>query len=182
VTLRTLPGALVLGLLASLAAHTAVYGSGHLVGGSYHDLLLAQAALGVAGMLALAAALAWAGAKHIADGSVLAARLTERLPALRGLAPVTAGWFLLIEHLEPRHGGAPALSISVCLLLAAALLLALARGFLGLLAAAVFAVFQSRHAMRVPEWRVYGAPVPRRTRPAFAGRRFVRPPPSTAIA
>ncbi len=44
VTLRKAPGALALGLLASLAAHAPLYGGGHAMGGTYHALIL-QAAL-----------------------------------------------------------------------------------------------------------------------------------------
>ena len=83
--LREFPGALALGLLASLGAHTALYGSSHEMGGAFHSELVSVAVAALGGLLVAFGALAWTGSRHAADGSVLAARLTGRLP---GLAPV----------------------------------------------------------------------------------------------
>ena len=83
VALRKVPGALAVGLLASLAAHTALFGGSHAMGGAYHELFLQAALTIVVGACLLFASLAWSGAKSTADGSVLAARLCSRFPSAR---------------------------------------------------------------------------------------------------
>ena len=101
--LREFPGALALGLLASLGAHTALYGSSHEMGGAFHSELVTVAVAALGGLLVAFGALAWTGSRHAADGSVLAARLTGRLPGLAPVLVATALCFALGERLEPAH-------------------------------------------------------------------------------
>ncbi|MGA8535756.1 MAG: hypothetical protein WB615_16740, partial [Candidatus Tumulicola sp.] len=105
-TVRGIPGALALGLLASLLAHAALYGGHHAMGGAYHDALSELAGAGGAGFAVLLAALAWTGSRVAADGSILAARLGSRLPAIGPVAAAAGLWFALAERIEPRHGDA----------------------------------------------------------------------------
>ena len=60
VALRKVPGCLALGLSASLAAHAALYGGEHAIGGAYHALLVQIALAAALGFIALVGALAWA--------------------------------------------------------------------------------------------------------------------------
>ncbi len=53
VTLRKVPGALALGLLASLAAHATLFGGEHAMGGGYHALLMQSALCGALSLHAL---------------------------------------------------------------------------------------------------------------------------------
>ena len=50
-TLRQLPVALILGLLASLAAHAAGFGNDHLEAGAYNEVLRTLAVTGAVGAL-----------------------------------------------------------------------------------------------------------------------------------
>jgi hypothetical protein len=176
-TLRGLPGALALGLLASLVAHATLFGGEHAMGGAYHALLLQAAAAACVGLLATFCALAWAGAGQVADGSVLARRLTDRLPGFAPLVAASGGWFALIEALEPHHAEAPLLATLLCLVVAAWLLLAAARGVTRAIAKAAIAVARTPFSPRVPVWtrRVRPAPLVRRS--PLLRRRFARPPP-----
>lgn len=176
-TLREIPGALALGLLASLLAHTALYGGEHAMGGAYHELLVEIAGAGSFGFVALLAALAWTGSRAASDGSILAARLNSRLPGLGPLAASAATWFALGEHVEPSHSGTGLLFVGVFLIAAAWLLRTLARGVVRLLAGAVIAISRSPFTARGPVWvrSARRAPIARRS-PSLR-RRFARPPP-----
>jgi hypothetical protein len=177
VKLREFPGALALGLLASLAAHTALFGGDHDMGGAYHTQLLTVALAGLGGLLTAFGALAWAGARHAADGSVLGARLAQRLPGILPVIAAAAVCFALVERLEPQHAAAGLLPLLAAIAASAGLLLALARAAIKALAGAAIAVSRSAFAARRPI-RL------RLTAPAFAlapapslRRRFARPPP-----
>jgi hypothetical protein len=164
-------------LLASLVAHTALYGGDHLVGGAYHSLLLELATVGTGAFVALLAALAWTGSRLTAQGSILSARMGSRLP---GLAPLVASaglWFALIERAESDHWGAGIFLTAVCLVAAAWSLLTLARGAARLLAGAVIAIFRAPSAARTPVWVRPELPRPFARRSPPLRRRFARPPP-----
>jgi hypothetical protein len=177
VTLRKVPGAVALGLLASLGAHAALYGGEHLMGGAYHALLLQAALVGALALVAFFGALAWSQAKGIADGSVLATRLRERLPALWALAAATTLWYALAESLEPHHANASPVAALLALVIAAWLVERLARGAITALTGAIIAVRRESFQTRTPIWsrRPRTNPVFRRT--LRSCRRFARPPP-----
>jgi hypothetical protein len=177
VTLRKVPGALVLGLLASLAAHTALYGRQHVIGGAFHAVLIQVAVAGAVSLLALLAALAWAQFPTAADGSVLAARLRRRLPSTGGVFTAALLWYATAEALEPHHAGAPAL-VLLCLLAAATIGVArLARALTGALARLVVAISKGSFSPRLPASRLPAPPGPIARLLYRAARRYARPPP-----
>lgn len=174
---RELPGALALGLLASLAAHGASFGSQHQVGGAYHGLLaLAATAVAVAGLFVVGA-LAWGGAGRTADGSILGARISSLLPRTFPVLCFAAAWFGLVEWTEGAHPGGSALAIGLSLAAASWLVCAIARAALRCIAHAVVAIrrlrFASPRATTIVDAskRLYLYETPDRS------RRFARPPP-----
>jgi hypothetical protein len=177
VKLREFPGALALGLLASLAAHTALFGHEHEMGGAYHAQIVTVALAALGGLLVAFCALAWTGARHAADGSVLASRLTRRLPGFAPVLVATAMCFALGERLEPDHAGAALLPTLTVLIAGAALILALARGAIKTLAGAVVAVAGAAYAARSPLWLHPTAPVFVAVAAPSLRRRYARPPP-----
>jgi hypothetical protein len=177
VTLRGIPGALVLGLLASLVAHSALYGGGHSMGGAYHAWFLDLAAAGCLGMLASIAALAWTGSRGVADGSVLAARLAERLPGGWPVFIAAGLCFAIGERIEARHADAGLLAVVALLALAAWAALALARWCVRLVAGAVIAIARTAFAARSLQWLRRSLPAPIVRRSPLLRRRFARPPP-----
>ena len=176
-SLRELPGALVLGLLASLVAHAVIFGGEHAMGGAYNGLLLQLAVVGSLGMGVAFAAVAWGGAGRLADGSVLAARIGERLPALPTIFGATCFWFALGERIEPEHAAASLLFTLLCLVVSAALLGVAARFTLRLLVDATFAVSRPPFLRRIPAWVRRTQQPPIILRSPLLRRRFARPPP-----
>jgi hypothetical protein len=176
--LREFPGALALGLLASLGAHTALYGNSHEMGGAFHGELLTMALAALAGFLVAFGALAWTGSRNAADGSVLAARLTGRLPGIAPLLVTTALWFALGERLEPAHGSTALLPLVAAIVAAASLLLLLARAAIKTLAQAIVAVTRPGYAARTPFWLRRAVPVFAVAPAPSLRRRFARPPPA----
>ena len=176
-SLREIPGALALGLLASLLAHTALYGGEHAMGGAYHELLVQIAAVGSLGFVTLLGALAWTGSRGTSDGSILAVRLAARLPRLAPVAAAAAFWFALGEHIEASHSGAVQVLTVIFLVAAAWLLRALGRGAVRLLAGAVIAISRSPFAGRTPVWVRHARQAPIACRSPQLRRRFARPPP-----
>jgi hypothetical protein len=181
VTLRKVPATLGLGLLGSMLAHTAVYGGDHILAGGYHQLAIELCLLAGAGLVLGWAGLAWSSLGRVADGSVLAARLGERLPPLFLVVASSGFWFALCELIEPHHAAVAPVAVAVCLLLAAWILQQLARTMLGALARIVIAIARSAFAPRTPTWapRPMARPVLRRL--LCARRRFARPPPIAAL-
>lgn len=174
---QKLPGALALGLLASLAAHAALFGGEHTVGGSYHGMLVQVALTVVLGFGALLGALAWAQSGNSSDGSVLAVRLRERLPGFLGIIVSTAMWYVAIEAIEPHHAAAPAIALIAALAAVSYVVLRLARAIADTFARVVIAIFRSPFSPRTPAWqrRPRVRPIARLTIPTR--RRFARPPP-----
>jgi hypothetical protein len=179
VTLRKVPGALALGLLASLTAHAALYGNGHAMGGLYHALILQAALVGALGLLLFFGALALS-ASRTAQGSVLAARLRERLPSFIGVLLGATAWYVAAEAIEPHHVDSSPIAAIAALALAAWLVRLVARGIAAALAHAVIAVFRASFSPRTPAWERRSRPRPIRRRPIWTRRRFARPPPIAA--
>jgi hypothetical protein len=180
VTLRKVPGALALGLLASLAAHAALYGGGHAMGGAYNAAIVQAAFAGTLALLLGFAALAWSASGGAADGSVVAARLRQVIPGITAILAAALLWYAAAEALEPHHGGAPGLAALPLLVLTAWISRQLARWAAETLAHAVIAVTRLSFSPRTPSWNrpshVRIAP----RRPRGARRRFARPPPIAA--
>mgnify|MGYP001381482705 CR=1 FL=1 len=177
VTLRNIRGSLVLGLLVSLAAHVALFGGQHTVGGAYHAVLMQGTSAVTLGFVAFLGALAWALSRSSSDGSVLAARLREQLPGLGSVVASAASWYAGIEAIEPHHLGAPVIELLVVLIAASYLVLLLARAMTDTFAHAAITISRTSFSPRVPAWRRR----PRErvlARHSFqARRRFARPPP-----
>ena len=180
VTLRKVPGALALGLLASLMAHGGLYGGEHAVGGNYHGLLLQAAFAGAVGLFGFFALLALRAARGRAvTGSVLAARLTERLPGYGMLCIAATAWYATAECLEPHHAAASWLAVP--------LLLGRGRIWFALLSRGALAVSGRRDPrhLSLGFCRAHAVLVSRGPRSSPAGaprrcatrRRFARPPP-----
>jgi hypothetical protein len=177
VALRKVPGALAAGLLASLAAHTALFGGSHAMGGAYHELFLQAALTIVVGAGLLFASLAWSGARLTADGSILAARLCSRFPSIGAVAGSSLLWYVAGEALERKHAGPPVAVVLLILALAAWLVTRLGSGLARLLARAVLTIARVAFSPRLPIWnhRAESRPIFRRV--PLARRRFARPPP-----
>jgi hypothetical protein len=180
VTLRKVPGALALGLLASLAAHGALYHGEHAMGGAYHSLLVQAAVALSVGLLAFFGALAWSST-GVADGSILAARLRDRLPSLFWILPAAAFWYAAAEAIEPNHLPASPLVVLVSLAAAAWVVLVLVRGIVGALARAAIAMLRAAFSPRAPSWGRRPHPKPIRRRPLRTYRRFTLPPPIAIV-
>jgi hypothetical protein len=163
---------LALGLLASLAAHGALYRGEHAMGGAYHSLLVQIAAALSVGLLAFFGALAWSSSSA-ASGSILAARLRDRLPNFFSVLASGASWYAAAEAIEPHHVCASPLVVVV--------VLRLARGIVGALARAAIAVLRTAFSPRTPSWSRWPRLQPIRRRPLRAYRRFVRPPPIAIV-
>ncbi|MBV9718271.1 MAG: hypothetical protein JOZ77_03070 [Candidatus Eremiobacteraeota bacterium] len=176
-TLRKVPGALALGLLAALAAHTALFGGEHAMGGTYHAFLLQAALVAGLGLVVFFGALAWTESANATEGTVLAARLRERLPGLASTFAAALLWYLAAEMLEPHHAGAPPIAALLILAIAAWLTLRLAGATAIVLGGAAIAILRLSFAPRTPSWqrRATARPIARR-RP-LTRRRFARPPP-----
>ncbi|MGA8574509.1 MAG: hypothetical protein WB609_02335 [Candidatus Cybelea sp.] len=180
-TLRKVPGALVLGLLASLAAHAALFGREHAMGGDYHALLVEAALGGALCLLAFFGALAWNGSKGTADGSIVAARLQGRLPGAGALFASTLLWYVVAEAIEPHHSPAGTLAAGVALAAAAWLLSRLARAFVAIVAGAVIAVRRTHFSPRTFFWQLRPARRPLLRRASLVRRRYARPPPVAVL-
>jgi hypothetical protein len=183
VTFRGIPGALAMGLIASLVAHAAVFGGGHAMGGAYHSLFVELSAAAAVAMAGIAAVVIRSGARFAADGSILAARIGRLLPSLPLLAASASGWYFLGEWVEPHHAAAPAVAIAAALTLASALLLTAARAAIAWIADAVVAITRFGFAGRRPSAvaRLTLVPLTIPAAPTLR-RRFARPPPTIARA
>jgi hypothetical protein len=181
VTLRKVPGALALGLLASLAAHAALFGDEHAMGGAYHALLL-QVALGAGlSLLVFLAGLAWSQRGVAADGSVLASRLRERLPGQQWVFAATAVWYAGAEAIEPHHASVSAAAAALVLAAAAWLVTRLAQAVARAFADIVIGVARIAFSPRAPSWQRRPRSRPLRRRFCSARRRYARPPPIAAF-
>lgn len=176
-TLQKVPGGLALGLFAALAAHAALYGGEHAIGGGYHGVLMQITLLAALGFVALIGALAWTQSGCSTEGSVLAARLRERLPGFGSLMAAAAAWHVGVEALEPHHAGVPGIALLAALAMASYAALRVARAIIHVFARAAIAMFRTSFSLRALAWRRRRRerPIPRRS---FLTRRyFARPPP-----
>ncbi|MGB8907413.1 MAG: hypothetical protein WCC84_01555 [Candidatus Cybelea sp.] len=179
-TLRKVPGVLAWGLLASLAAHAALYRGEHAMGGPYHALLLQGAFAAGLSLIVFLGTLAWSASGATADGSVVASRLRDRLPNLGTVMASAGAWYALAEAAEPQHAAASPVFAFAVLALSACLVLRLAAAVARAIGAAVFAIRRTAFAprmrlrFRLPQLR------PLARRPLFTRRRFARPPPIAA--
>jgi hypothetical protein len=178
---RELAGAAALGLVASLLAHTAIFGRGHIMGAAYHQVLLGLAGLALTALVGSAVSLAWSAAGRISAGSVLAVRLRSVLPRWPMLCFATAAWLLSIEAVEPRHDPAPIALLLAAIVLASLLVLATVRALLSILASIAIAVRSTKFADRAPSWPARFVSTPRARRLHRARRLYARPPPDPAV-
>jgi hypothetical protein len=177
VTLRKVPAALALGLLASMLAHSGLYGGEHVMGGGYHAALIQTALAGAVGLFLFFGLLAASGKNAVVDGSVLAARLIERLPGYGSLCIATVAWYAVAEYLEPHHAAPSLLAVPLSLAAASWLVSLLTRGVVAVLSGAVIAAWRTAFSPRTPVWfrRLHSPLLTRRV--LWARRRFARPPP-----
>ncbi len=179
---RQLPGLAILGLLASLIAHTASYGGNHELGGAYHSTLELLALVGAGAFAASLVAFAWLGARRHADGSILAAALRPLIPSGAPLAVSASLWFGLIESLEPEHlWHASLLAVALCLIAASLLVAFLASAVVRAVAAIVLAIAREPFVRRPVCYRRRFAHRSSARRAVFVYRRFARPPPGLML-
>ncbi len=180
--LRGLPGALALGLLVSLLAHTASYGTSHTEGGAFHLAMVWLAAVTVLGFAGRAVTLACSGVGHCLQGSILATRLSSLVPSRSLLAFVSLGWFALGESLEPAHADAPLAVVLAAVVAVVLLIRSITVGALRALARIAVAIAAAAFAPHILWWtlRTGTRPLPQRFR--LGRRRFARPPPGSVLA
>lgn len=179
-SLRQLPGALILGLLASLAAHAAGFGGSHTEAGAYHELLSILAFAGAGGALVAAIFAAFGNCGNCVQGSVLAARLCTWIPRARAVALSGGVWFTFIESLEPAHGPASFIIIALTMLVAALAGRGLAVLAARVLATCAIAIARIATAPRAVFFaRRYQAPAI--VTPHLARRIVTRPPPRVVL-
>jgi hypothetical protein len=174
-----MPGALALGLLASLFTHTVLFGNDHTVGGAFHTQLLQAAILAAAALTTAWLALAWNG-RGVADGSILGARLAARLPSWPAVAGCAIAWYALIEAGETPHGGVGIAIAAAALAAGAALVCRLAQLLVRCIAAAVVLIARAGFAPRTFTLRPPHRRVVRLAGPSLR-RRFARPPPIASL-
>lgn len=177
VALRKVPGALALGLLASLVAHGALYGGEHSMGGGYHGVLLQLAAAAGLSLAIFFGFLGWNNARVAANGSVLAARLAERLPGFGSLLTAATLWYTAAEYAEPHHASAFWLAVPLVIAAVSWSIQRCCRYALALLADAIIAVLRRDFAPRTPVWVKQPTVAPLARRIAYSRRCFARPPP-----
>jgi hypothetical protein len=179
-TLRQLPVALILGLLASLVAHAAGFGGRHTEAGDYHELLSILAFAGAGGALVAAVCAAFGNSGTCAQGTILATRLCTWIPGAGAVALAGGMWFAFIESLEPAHGPASFIIIALAMLVAALALRGLAVLTARALATCAIAIARIAAAPRVIFYiRRYAAPAI--VTPHFARRIVTRPPPRNVL-
>ena len=172
-----MPGALALGLLASVLGHSAAFGSQHEMGGAYHETLVAllTSSLGVAALAVIF--LAVAGAKTVQEGSVLAARLCVFVPGIPLLTATSCAWYQFFESVEGAHRQAPFLVVAAMLVAAVLAVHGIVRWFIAFVAALVFCIVSNAFDSRGRCWtRQIDHPLPVQFDVALR-RRFARPPP-----
>lgn len=150
------------------------------MGGAYHALLLQIALSGGLSLLVFFAALALNESGGAADGSIVAARLRERLPGIAAVVAAAAAWYAVAEGIEPHHAGPSPLLALLVLAAVSWIVLRFAGAAVRTLAAAVLSILGVSFAPRAPSWARRPAPRPFPRRPLFTRRRFARPPPIVA--
>jgi hypothetical protein len=183
VTLRQFPAAVVLGLVAALVAHAALFGGEHAMGGAYNAPLLEFGAAAAAALAAALGTMLWSASRYAADGSVLARRAAGSFPGFGSLAIAATAWFAFGECVEPAHAGVPLVATAAALLAACWAVLRFARAVVAVVARVVFRLaFAPPHPEPV-EGRLHLLVELRQAqRDRLWARRFTRPPPVQANA
>jgi hypothetical protein len=150
------------------------------MGGPYHALLAQGAIAACVSLLAFFGALAWGESGGTAEGSVLAARLRDRLPGLFSILTAAGLWFAAAEAIEPHHAPASPILALISLAAAAWVVLRLARAIVGALARAAIFMLRPPFSPRAPSWNRRARLQPIRRRAPLTHRRFARPPPIVA--
>ncbi|HUY11358.1 MAG TPA: hypothetical protein VMV73_03760 [Candidatus Dormibacteraeota bacterium] len=176
-TLRAIRGSLVLGLLAALVAHVALFGGQHAIGGAYHALLMQATSAVSLGFVVFVGALAWGLSGNAGSGRVLSTRLREELPGIGSVVASAAAWYAGIEAIEPHHLGAPVIALIVALTAASYLVFRLARAVVDGFALVAVALCHSPFSPRLPAWGRRPRWLLILAHSFLAGRRFARPPP-----
>jgi hypothetical protein len=179
--LRQLPGALALGLVASLVAHALVYGDGHVQGGAYHDAFQGAAIGTGSAFVGFLIYLAFFRFGRCVQGSVVAARMRPLLPSPLVLTAAATIWFAVGESLEPAHAQAPLLLTAGTLALTALLTFSAALAAIEAIAAVAVAVLRQAFAQRRPLWARRPRSLTFVRRAAIVRRRFARPPPGAML-
>jgi len=176
-------GAGLLGIPTALLAHIGAFGgSGHTVGGAFHEAFMegSLAAVAAFGLLLVASLLQSVNrsADPVRDGSVLAMRLHAYLPNVLTLVAGSAFWYGIIEALEPHHDAAPLVLLLIAFFAAATFVHFVASAIVRVLASIAIVFSTSTFATHTARFR------PRRyhaivlTAGRIASRRlFARPPP-----
>jgi hypothetical protein len=151
------------------------------MGGAYHSLLAQAALAGAVCLLGFFGALAWSESSGVADGSILAARLRDRLPGLAMLLPAVTVWYATAEAIEPHHAGVSPIAALFVLVAVTWLVLRFARSVVALLAGAVIAVSRMPFSPRAPSWQRRPRVRPLTLRAFRTRRRFARPPPIAIV-
>ena len=99
-----------------------------------------QRAPAASGSCSASRRLAWSGSRLIAEGTILAARLRERLPGAPALFTCASLWYMAAEAVEPHHAGVAPAVVIITLAVAAWLALRLARAVVGAFARAAIAI------------------------------------------
>lgn len=175
--LRKVPGALALGLLASLVAHAALYAGRHAVGGTYNAFLLELALAAALAFVALLGALACAQSMSSTDEKLLNANLRQRLPGVGIVLAMASAWYVAVEAIEPHHAAASGIALLAALAAASYAALRLVHAITAGFARAAIAISRTAFSSRVPGWRrrPRGRLIARRS--FLARRRLARAPP-----
>lgn len=152
-----------------------------MIAGAYHELLAQAALCGAVSLVLFFGALAWSEARGVADGSVLAVRLRERLPGLGLLLASASLWYAAVEAVEPHHAGAAPLALLAAIVIFGSLVLGLARAVVDALAGAVIAVARYSATPRAPSWKRRRRSSPTQRATLCVRRRFARPPPIAIV-
>jgi hypothetical protein len=129
------------------------------------------------GFVALLVALAWIRSPGMTDGSVLAARLRDRLPGIGSVIAAAAAWYLAVEAIEPHHTTVPWIALLAALAAASYAALRLAHAITDVFGRAVIAISRTSFSPRAPAWRRRSFERPISRRLFLTHRRFARPPP-----
>lgn len=176
--LKRLPGTAALGLLASLIAHTVLFGDDHVVGGSAHWPIALTAAAAAAGCFFSLWRLAYGHAQSIAGGTRLAAQLRPYLPQTAWVALAALASYGGIEFCEG-DGHAPAAMwlVALALILVSFLLCGIAASITRLVAAVAVRVRHGSPVIRPTLFPRARARVAAARPQPVRFRLFSRPPP-----
>lgn len=152
------------------------------MGGAFHDILVQGAAAGALSFLLFFGGLAWSEAGRTTDGSILAARLRERLPHVAWIASAALLWYVVAEAIEPQHAAASPIAVLAVVGAAAWLIALIARGILAAVAGAIIAALRPAYSARTPFWKRRARLQPTARRLLWSRRRFARPPPIEIVA